>query len=311
MNPDWRPGADTTMLARRARLLTAIRDFFGRRDFMEVTTPILTSAGVTDAHLDSLATRERPPRFLRTSPELAHKRLLAAGCGDIYELGPAFRGGEDGRWHNPEFTLLEWYRLGMDDTELAAETVELLRHAGLRDWPVTHIGWRSLAGCTLGLDPLALDDAALRARFPEAPADLDRSDLLDWIMSFRIQPALPDHTLTVVSGFPAEQAALARLDPDDPATARRFEVFAGRIELANGYHELTDPAEQRVRFAADNRRRRERGRPDMTPDDRFLAALEAGLPACAGVALGVDRLLAVLVGADRLDAVTAFGWKRC
>lgn len=310
MSDDWRPGARQETLARRAQLLADIRRFFAERGVLEVNTPILTSAAVTDVHLASLATQGTPARFLRTSPELAHKRLLAAGCGDLYELGPAFRGGETGRRHNPEFTLLEWYRLGRRDTQLAEETLALIRHAGLTAWPAEYISWRTLMQQHLDLDPLAASDAELRDRFRQAPPDLDRAGLLDWLMSCHIQPLLPAGTLTVVSGFPAEQAALARLDADDPALARRFEIFAGEVELANGYLELADPEEQRRRFAADNHRRAQHGLPGIEPDKRFLRALEHGLPDCAGVALGVDRLLAVITGADDLDAVMAFSWPR-
>lgn len=307
---DWRPGADAGMLVRRARLLADIRAFFAERGVLEVTTPVLGRYGVTDVHLASMTTRDTPPRYLRTSPELAHKRLLAAGLGDLYELGPAFRGGEAGRWHNPEFTLLEWYRTGWSDTGLAAETVALIRAAGLADWPSETITWRELAVQHLGFDPLGADTADLRATAPDAPANLDRAGLLDWLASFRIQPGLPAGTLTVVTGYPAEQAALARLDPDDPAVARRFEVFAGDVELANGYLELTDGDTQRERFAHDNHRRAAAGLDPVTPDARFLQALDQGLPACAGVALGVDRLLAVITDTTDLDQVQAFSWSR-
>ncbi|NKI35927.1 EF-P lysine aminoacylase GenX [Wenzhouxiangella sp. XN79A] len=283
-------------LARRAGLAARIRAFFAERDVLEVGTE-LTVAGVTDVHLDSVALADGG--YLRTSPEYAHKRLLAAGAGDLYELGPVVRAGEHGRHHRREFWMLEWYRTGFDARRLADEVIALIRHAGPdRDWTVVQTHWTDEARAVLGFDPHRADVERIAEALPEAPDGLDRSGLYDWLLAMRIQPRLAPGRLTVIQRFPACQAALARLSPDDPRTAERFEVFAGPLELANGYHELTDPAEQRRRFEADNATRRSLGRPEMPVDDALLAALDAGLPDCAGVALGFERLLMAVHGLD-------------
>jgi elongation factor P--(R)-beta-lysine ligase len=289
----------------RARLIDAIRRFFARRDVLEVSTPVVTDSGVTDVHIESLALADG--RFLRTSHEYAHKRLLAAGVGDLYELGPVFRAGEHGRHHRKEFLMLEWYRIGWDWSALAAEVVELVREVTPgQHWTDRSIAWRELMLEHAGLDPTSAGDEALRAAAVDAPANMDRFELLDWLFATRLQPALPDNQLTVVHDFPASQAALARLKPGQPQYAERFEVFAGNLELANGYRELTDPAEQRLRFEADNRRRQSLGRRPMPVDRNLLAALEAGLPECAGVALGVDRLMMLAQSASDIADVRFF-----
>ena len=267
----------------RARQIAQIRRFFQRRGVTEVQTPLITRAGVTDVHLQSLALADG--RFLRTSPEYAHKRLLAEGLGDLYELGPVFRAGEHSRLHREQFTMLEWYRVGWSWDRLAEEVIELIAEvAGER--PV-------------GFDPLAGSDR-LNAALGEAPDDMDMPEQLDWLFSFRMQPSLPEHGVTVLYDFPICQAALACARPDQPEVALRFEVFADRVELANGYQELTDAIEQRRRFEDDNRRRRALGMPAMPIDVELLAALERGLPECAGVALGVDRLLMLANGQTSL-----------
>jgi elongation factor P--(R)-beta-lysine ligase len=306
---DWRPTATSDHLRDRARLLTQVRRFFAERGVTEVTTPVLTRCGVTDVQIDSVATDD-PAGWLRTSPEYFHKRLLAAGFGDLYELGPVFRRGEQGRFHNPEFTLLEWYRVGWSWRELASEVVELLVHA-LDDDP-SGIRYRSWCECfesVLGIDALNADPDRLRALDPHAPADLNRDQLLDWLFATRIQPELPDGDITVVFDYPASQAALARLDPDDPRLAQRFEVFIGSLELANGYQELTDPAEQRRRFERDNRLRHELAREIMPIDGALLDALTNGLPECSGVAVGFDRLLMASTGAGSISEVVPFAFR--
>ena len=276
----------------RAHMVDGIRRFFARRGVLEVVTPTITAAGVTDTHVESVALADG--RFLRTSPEYAHKRLLAAGLGDLYELGPVFRAGEHGRLHREEFLMLEWYRIGWEWPALADEVLELVRTLtpGQR-WTHRHVAWRELMLEHTGLDPESASDEELRSAAADAPDNLDRPELVDWLFATRIPPALPDDQLMVVYDFPACQAALARLKPGEPQWAERFEIFAGNLELANGYRELTDPAEQQRRFEADNRRRQSLGRLPMPVDPNLLAALEAGLPECSGVALGVERLMMV------------------
>lgn len=283
-------------LVRRAELAARIRQFFTERGVVEVGTE-LGVAGVTDVHLDSVALADGG--FLRTSPEFAHKRLLAAGAGDLYELGPVVRAGEHGRHHRREFWMLEWYRIGWSAERLADEVLALIQQTDPdRDWSVRRTRWTEQARAVLGFDPHEADLADLVRALPDAPAELDRAGLYDWLLAVHIQPRLPAGRLTVIERFPACQAALARLSPDDPHTAERFEIFAGPLELANGYHELTDPVEQRRRFDADNAERKRLGRHPMPVDTALLAALDAGLPDCAGVAMGFERLLMAIHGLD-------------
>lgn len=303
---DWRPGAGRGALQQRAAVIRRMREFLDRRGLLEVQTPVAGAHGVTDVHIESVALAAGG--FLRTSPEYWHKRLLAAGCGDLYELGPVFRKGERGRLHCPEFTLLEWYRSGWRWPALADEVIELIRHCldpVADDWPLEWIPWRRAWRDVLGVDPLTADERDLVALAGDLH-DPDSATALDHVFATRIQPQLPGRKLTIIHDYPASQAALAELHPDDARLAQRFEVFAGSLELANGYQELTDAGEQRRRFADDNRQREQKGRQTIAPDEAFLAALEAGLPDCAGVALGVDRLVMLATGAERIDAVRAF-----
>lgn len=303
----------------RARLYAAIRAFFAARGVLEVETPILSAAANTDPNVQSFVTHFTGPvgggggaRYLRTSPEFALKRLLAAGVGDCYELGRVFRDGEVGRRHNPEFSMLEWYRVGWDHHRLIDETVALLRVALAlvgRSVLVERFSYRDLFRAKLGLDPFDATEAELRAALAPLrvdPSGLDRDDWLDLIFGHRLQPVLARDRLTVVFDFPAGQCALAKIRPGDPPLAERFEVLLGPLELANGYHELTDAAEQRARFLRDNARRRARGLAELPLDEPLLAALGQGLPDCAGVALGVDRLLLAMRGAEDLREVLAF-----
>lgn len=285
------------VLRRRAALAERIRRHFAMTGATEVQTALITACGVTDVHLESLALRDG--RYLRTSPEYAHKRLLAEGFGDLYELGPVFRAGEHGRLHREQFTMLEWYRVGRSWRDVAAEVLALVELALPGRANATWTSWRELAQQTLRFDPLT--DAERRAAaLADAPANMDLPEQLDWLFSLRIQPSLPPSAVVVVHDFPACQAALARLKPDEPTVAERFEVFVDRVELANGYQELTDPVEQRRRFEDDNRRRRSLGLPPMPLDEELLGALDAGLPECAGVALGFDRLVMLAAGAEAL-----------
>ncbi len=306
----WRPAAGLETLRRRAMILAEIRRFFAGRGVLEVQPPTLGPPAM-DPALESLAVEGVAPgggrRWLQTSPEYAMKRLLAAGSGDIYALGPAWRGGEHGRWHRVEFTLLEWYRIGFDHHRLMGEVAELAAAAcGPR--PVERISYRDAFLRHAGVDPLEADEndlAAAVARAGVSPGwpPSGRDTYLDLLLSHVIGPALGHGAATFLYGFPASQAALARLDDADPRTARRFELFLDGLEIANGYHELTDADAQRRRFEAERTERRFLGVPVYEPDEALLAALEAGIPDCAGVALGVDRLVAVALGARSLAEV--------
>ena len=322
MADDWRPRATLATLRARARLLAAIRDFFTRRDLLEVETPQLSSAATSDPALHSLATcwpgPDGPRRFLHTSPELPMKRLLVAGSGDIWQLARVFRDGERGRLHHPEFTLLEWYRVGWDHRRLMAEVAELVTSLldGHDLQPVESLTYREAFITYAGLDPFTAGAEAWRAAAAahaiEGPGldDLDLDGWRDLLLTHAVEPRLGQGRLTFLYDYPASQAALARVRDGDPPVAERFELYWQGIELANGFHELTDATEQRRRIAADLALRGELGLPDVPADTHFLAALDAGLPESAGVALGVDRLLMLKLGLDTIDEVLAFPVER-
>lgn len=319
----WRPSASFEALRLRASVNRCLRTFFAERDVLEIETPVLSGAGNTDPniasfHVDSSGRGEvaMRKRWLRTSPEFALKRLIAAGIGDCYELGRVFRDGEAGGRHNPEFTMLEWYRMGFDHIAMAREVVDVvercLQLVG-RTANVVVSTYAALFRSHTGLDPHVADIPDLRRVLGDVlidPHGLERDDWLDLIMSHRIQPSFPAGVVTVVHDYPASQCALARVRDGAPAVAERFEVFLGPLELANGYHELTDAAEQRRRFEADAARRRDRGDRPIPHDHHMLDALAHGLPDCAGVALGVDRLLMAMLETPRIADVIAFGFDR-
>ena len=316
---DWQPTATFDALRLRAGFNRLVREFFHARDVLEVETPVMSLAGNTEPNIASFAlefsgrTDGAPRRrWLRTSPEFALKRLLAAGIGDCYELGRVFRDGEAGGRHNPEFTMLEWYRIGWDHLRLLDETVALVRAALAlvgRDAAPVVTTFRDLYWRQLQLDPLTADIQTLRSALGEVridPDGLTRDDWLDLLMTHRLQPLFGDDVLLAVHDWPASQAALARIRDGDPPVAERFELYLGPLELANGYHELCDAGEQRARFERDGSVRAQRRLPSIPMDAALLAALEQGLPACAGVALGVDRLLMALLGTPRIADVLAF-----
>ncbi len=316
---DWQPTATFDALRLRAGFNRLVREFFHARDVLEVETPVMSLAGNTEPNIASFAlefsgrTDGAPRRrWLRTSPEFALKRLLAAGIGDCYELGRVFRDGEAGGRHNPEFTMLEWYRIGWDHLRLLDETVGLVRAALAlvgRDAAPVVTTFRDLYWRQLQLDPLTADIQTLRSALGEVridPDGLTRDDWLDLLMTHRLQPLFGDDVLLAVHDWPASQAALARIRDGDPPVAERFELYLGPLELANGYHELCDAGEQRARFERDGSVRAQRRLPSIPMDAALLAALEQGLPACAGVALGVDRLLMALLGTPRIADVLAF-----
>jgi lysyl-tRNA synthetase class 2 len=313
---DWRPTATLDALRARAETLASIRRFFDERGVLEVETPALSAAAVTDLHLHSVACRldgDDRPRYLQTSPEYAMKRLLAAGSGPIYQLCKVFRDGERGRRHNPEFTMLEWYRPGWDHHRLMDEVDELLQ-AILGTPAAERLIYAEAFQRHAGVDPHAASDGELRSRVAALDVagveELDRDDLLDLILSHVVERQLGAGRPTFLVDYPASQAALARIRPGDPPVAERFEVFVDGLELANGFHELADPAEQRRRFAADLAERRRRGLPEVAVDERLLAALAAGLPDCAGIALGIDRLVMLKVGTRDIADVIAFPIER-
>jgi lysyl-tRNA synthetase class 2 len=306
----------------RARLYGLLRAFFAGRGVLEVETPILSAAGNTDPNIESFTTTfsghvdaGARGRWLRTSPEFPLKRLLAAGVGDCYELGRVFRNGEAGGRHNPEFTMLEWYRVGWDHRRLAEEVVDLVQSAlGLvgRQARVHTCSYRDLFLQELDLDPLTAPLDALRRPLAGSgidPDGLTRDDWLDLLITHHLQPAFPRDRITVVHDYPASQCALARIRPGQPPVAERFELYLGPYELANGYHELNDVQEQRRRFESDNAVRRERGQCEVPIDERLLAVL-GSMPGCAGVALGVERLLMCMAGTDAIAEVLAFPFAR-
>jgi lysyl-tRNA synthetase class 2 len=296
-------------------LLADIRAFFAQRQVLEVETPALAHCGVTDVHLHAIEAHGHGigRGFLQTSPEYAMKRLLAAGVGDCYQLARAFRGDEVGRRHNPEFTLLEWYRVGWDDNRLMAEVDDLLQVvAGAPD--AERVSYQSLFVRNLQLDPANVSLEQVQSCAETLASGAPKFDSVDeglqFLFAVVLEPKLGFDRPLLVTHFPASQAALARLDPDDARWARRFELYWKGVELANGFWELTDAEEQRKRFEEDNRQRLLLGLSPMELDERFLHALEAGLPDCAGVALGIDRLLMVSAGLDSIEACMAFPWDR-
>jgi lysyl-tRNA synthetase class 2 len=322
---DWRPTASREMLQLRAALLARSRGFFAARGVLEVDTPIVVSAPVTDVHIHSARVMLEaagpgkaapPPYFLHTSPEYAMKRLLAAGAGDIYQICHVVRALERGRLHNAEFTLIEWYRSGFSLDALMSEVDSLVREllgAWLPPLETERVSYRDAFLRALALDPFTapvaqLAEQARLAGFRDATTD--RDELLELLMGTVVGPRLGRRGLTFVHGYPAGQAALARLDPSDPRAAQRFELYCDGIELANGFHELAAAREQRERFERDVAERRRLGLPVATLDERLLTALEAGLPDCCGVALGFDRTLMLAAGAERIDAILPFPIER-
>lgn len=316
---DWQPAASLALLRARAGLLARIRQFFAERDILEVETALLGSAGVTDPAIEPLVVERgaslHRPRYLQTSPEYAMKRLLACHGQPIYQLARAFRDGEAGARHNPEFSLLEWYRPGFDHHALMAEVADLVRHC-TGDRPLHSYTYRRLFLELLAVDPFTATAAELealaRARLDPGTMAGDRDLWLDLLMSHLIEPRLAqERAMYFVYDYPASQAALARLaEVDGVLVGHRFELYVDGLELANGYFELRDADEQRRRFEHDNLRRREYGLPERPLDERLLAALAHGLPDCSGVALGVDRLLMLATGTRDLRQVLAFDWLR-
>jgi lysyl-tRNA synthetase class 2 len=321
---DWRPGADLDALRARAEMLAGLRRYFADAGVLEVETPLACSSAGTDPALQPLLARYQGPVFpkgtelyLQTSPEFGMKRLLAAGAGAIYQICKAFRNAEAGRLHNPEFSILEWYRPGYDIDQLIAEVADVARLALDRpDLDFERRSYTDLFESGLGVDIFDRSAAQLRAMalghnvLGAEHMELNRDGWLDLLLSHLIQPGLGRGRLCFVCDYPASQAALAQIN-DDGRTAARFELFLEGVELANGYHELVDPEEMAARFEADNCQRISRRLPPVKVDRRLLGAMQHGLPDCSGVAMGLDRLLMLRLGRSDLDRVLSFSLQRC
>jgi lysyl-tRNA synthetase class 2 len=306
----WRPTATIENLQQRARIYRAIRAFFADREVLEVETPLLSKTTNPDPQVASiLAHNQGQTLYLQTSPEFAMKRLLAAGSGSIYQICRAFREGEKGRRHKPEFTLLEWYRIGFDYQALMDEMEQLINELSGRNNVYRRLSYRELLIEYAGIDFLNIELAELRASCSVLvsgtnASELDFDQCLDLLIGLVISPRLEGYLF--VYDYPISQAALARASSSNPLLAERFELFYNDLELANGFSELTDAGLQRSRFEKDNRLRASKGLPEYPLDYALLAALESGMPDCAGVALGIDRLLMVLLGLDTIDQALSF-----
>ena len=318
MQTNWQPTASIDQLRQRATLIASIRQFFADRQVMEVDTPAMSHATVTDIHLHTFQTEFVGPGyadgsklFFMTSPEFHMKRLLAAGSGCIYQINKAFRNEENGRYHNPEFTMLEWYRVGFDHHKLMDEMDDLLQLV-LKCGAAQRMTYQQAFIDVLGVCPLEdsmteLKTAASKLGLSDiAEPEEDRDTLLQLLFSVGVEHKIGQDVPAFVYDFPASQAALAKINPQDHRVADRFEVYFKGIELANGFHELDNPKEQLARFEQDNAKRLDMGLKPQPIDYHLISALEAGLPDCAGVALGIDRLIMLALGCDHIDQVTAF-----
>ena len=318
----WQPSMSWQHAKQRAQILATIRDFFSKRHVIEVETPLLSNGTITDVHLDPFITQfnysmdsrieESKALYAQTSPEFAMKRLLASGYGCCYQICKAFRHEQHGRHHNPEFTMLEWYRLGFDHFQLMDEVADLLS-AVLSCSGVDKITYQELFMREVAIDPLLTTKSELltlitaRGMYSDWLAKEESIDtLLQFVMSELIEPKIGKERPCFVYNFPANQASLAKISSQDERVAERFECYFKGIELANGFNELTDAKQQKHRFDQDNRTRAELGKKQGVIDKNFLSALEHGLPQCSGVALGVDRLLMLAFDADSIDQVISF-----
>ncbi|USD41320.1 elongation factor P--(R)-beta-lysine ligase [Vibrio sp. SCSIO 43135] len=318
MQSSWQPTATIQQLKQRAETLKLIRHFFELRNVLGVDTPAMSHATVTDVHLHTFQTEFVGPGYaggqslyLMTSPEFHMKRLLAAGSGCIYQICKAFRNEENGRYHNPEFTMLEWYRVGFNHHDLMDEMDELLQLV-LKSEAAERITYQNAFISVLGICPLEADMGELKKVAAKlglsdiAEPEQDRDTLLQLLFSIGIEPEIGQSKPVFVYDFPASQAALAKINERDNRVADRFEVYFKGIELANGFHELDNPVEQLSRFEQDNALRVKMGLKPQPIDHNLIDALKAGLPECAGVALGIDRLIMLALGCEHIDDVTAF-----
>lgn len=316
-NEIWRPSASVENLRLRAQIIAKIRHFFAERQVMEVETPAIGRYTTTDKHINSIAIHDpqQGDFYLQTSPEFAMKRLLAADSGDIYQICKSFRAQEQGSKHNPEFTMLEWYRLGFNHHQLMAEVDELVRLV-LDTPPAIRKTYQQLFQQFCGLDIHDCGDEDLQKRIRDQGwmdnvESLDRDTCLQLLMSHCIEPHLGFSEPVLVMDFPKTQAALARLTPTTPQVAERFELYICGNEIANGFHELSDVDEQERRFLLEQQQRRDNNDPVPVMDPQFLAALRHGLPHCSGVALGVDRLVMLAAQSQHINEVLTFPWDRC
>jgi len=307
------------MLRLRAKLLADVRAFFSQRDVLEVDTPVLSHAGNPDIYIESFRTHyqqgdHKQSLYLQTSPEFAMKRLLAAGSGSIYQICKAFRKGEQGRLHNPEFTLLEWYRTGFDHHQLMQEIEDLLIFTGLlnKDETINKISYQALFERFTGFNPHLVEHKTLTEYINDSDInlqsqqDLDKDELLALILTHVIEPAIRDEMFIMVYDYPASQASLAKIRQGEYPVAERFELYGNGVELANGFHELTDAQEQLQRFKHDQIRRETSGQEKTPLDKNLIDALTSGMEPCAGVAIGFDRLLMVAANKPALQDVLAF-----
>jgi lysyl-tRNA synthetase class 2 len=322
---DFRPTASWEKLRLRSELLRQLREFFAKRGFLEVETPLLSANTVVDRHLDPFHVVVDDGRvesgsvrayWLQTSPELGMKRLLAAGAGAIYQITRSFRRGETGPLHNPEFTIVEWYRTG-DSMAQGIQFLDELSRSLLGRGAAERTGYAEAFKRFLGIDPHHADCGELATLARQsgilAPPSLrpdDRDGWLDLLLVERVSPNLGIDRPTILYDYPASQAALAQIRPGPPAVAERFELYVSGIELANGYHELLDAGELRRRMVQANLQRMADGKPELPEESRLLAAMEAGLPPSTGVALGFDRLVMLAAGATMLEEVMAFPFDR-
>ena len=314
----WQPTAPIANLLKRAKIVNEIRHFFADRGVLEVETPTMSQATVTDVHLRAFETQFTGPGaaqgitlYLMTSPEYHMKRLLAAGSGPIYQMGRSYRNEEAGRYHNPEFTMLEWYRPHYDMYRLINEVDDLLQQT-LECESAESLSYQQAFLRYLDIDPLTAEKDKLREVAAKldvsniADTEEDRDTILQLLFMVGVEPHIGLEKPTFIYHFPASQASLAEISSEDHRVAERFEVYYKGVELANGFRELTDAAEQRQRFERDNRKRASMGLPEQPIDENLLAALEHGFPECAGVALGIDRLIMLALGAERISDVIAF-----
>ena len=325
MQPDWQPSCSIELLRIRAQILAEIRRFFLARAVLEVETPILSHSSGTDPQLDFFtadyyAHPLKQTLYLQTSPEFAMKRLLAAGSGSIYQICKAFRNGESGRTHNPEFSILEWYSVGFTLMQLMDEIADLIAVL-FKDRVLLNvtqrISYQDLFYKNTGLDPLLFNYEdycayALKSGSPEAIVlcKTDHNAWLDFIFSHHIQPSLGKNALCMVYGYPACQSSLARINKDNSKVTDRVEIFINGIELGNGYYELTDAQEQNQRFDEEILHRQQTYRPTIVKNKQLIAALDAGLPECSGMAIGLDRLLMILTKNNHIEDVIPFSLAR-